>query len=49
MPRSLCPTEAEEGKALVSYLRMRGLTFTHIPNETGSSPEARRRAIRMKQ
>lgn len=43
------PLEAEEGKALVAYLRLRGHKFTHIPNETGRSPEARRRAIRMKQ
>ena len=43
------PLEAEEGKTLVAYLRVRGYKFTHIPNETGSSPEARRRAIRMKQ
>lgn len=44
-----CPTEAQEGKTLVAYLRLKGYKFTHIPNETGSSPEARRRAIRMKQ
>lgn len=43
------PTEAEEGKILVAYLRTRGLRFTHVPNETGHSPEAKRRAIRMKQ
>lgn len=43
------PTEAQEGAALVAYLRIRGHMFTHIPNETGGSPEARRRAIRMKQ
>lgn len=41
--------EAEEGKMLVAYLRVRRIPFTHIPNETGSSPEAKRRAIRMKQ
>jgi hypothetical protein len=43
------PTEAQEGTMLVAYLRTRGFSFTHIPNETGSSPEAKRRAIRMKQ
>lgn len=43
------PTEAEEAKILVAYLRVHGLMFTHAPNETGSSPEARRRAVRMKQ
>lgn len=43
------PTEAEEARTLVAYLRLRGLKFTHIGNETGHSPEARRRAIRLKQ
>jgi len=43
------PTEREEAKLLVAYLRIHGYTFHHSPNETGSSPEARRRAIRMKQ
>lgn len=43
------PLESEEAKTLVAYLRMRGLKFTHIANETGHSPEAKRRAIRMKQ
>lgn len=33
---------------LVAYLRIRGLAFTHIANETGGSPEALRRAIRVK-
>lgn len=42
-------TEREEAKILVAYLRTRGYVFHHSPNETGSSPEARRRAIRMKQ
>lgn len=44
----IIPTEAQEGEQLVAYLRMRGLPFTHIANETGSSNEARRRAVRMK-
>ena len=43
------PTEAQEAQVLVSYLRLKGYKFTHIPNETGSSQEARRRAVRMKQ
>lgn len=43
------PTEAEEGKTLVAYLRIKGYKFTHIGNETGSTPDAKRRAIRMKQ
>jgi hypothetical protein len=42
------PTEAQEGDMLVAYLRTRGLRFTHIANETGGTPEARRRAIRVK-
>lgn len=33
---------------LVQYLQTRGLKFTHIANETGSSGEAMRRAIRVK-
>lgn len=44
-----CPTEFEEGKILVAYLRTRGFKFTHIPNETGHDDYAKRRAIRMKQ
>lgn len=44
-----CPTEFEEGKILVAYLRTRGFMFTHIPNETGHDDYAKRRAIRMKQ
>ena len=42
------PLESEEGNTLVAYLRTRGLKFHHSPNETGSSPEAKRRAVRMK-
>lgn len=42
------PTEADEARTLVSYLRLRGYRFHHSPNETGSSMEARRRAIRVK-
>jgi hypothetical protein len=42
-------SEAEEAKLLVAWLRIRGYKFHHSPNETGSSPEARRRGIRMKQ
>lgn len=48
MTSPLVPTEAQEGEALVAYLRMKGLRFTHIPNETGHSLEARKRAVRMK-
>ena len=44
----MIPTEAQEGEALVAYLRIKGYYFTHIPNETGGSLEARRRAIRVK-
>jgi hypothetical protein len=42
------PTEADEARTLVAYLRLRGYFFHHSPNETGSSMEARRRAIRVK-
>jgi hypothetical protein len=43
------PTEAEEGKALVAYLRVRGYKFTHIANESGSSRrDAMIRGARMK-
>jgi hypothetical protein len=42
------PTEAQEAELLVAYMRIKGYTFHHSPNETGSSPEARRRAIRVK-
>lgn len=44
----MIPTEAEEAKTLVAYLRIRGYVFHHSPNETGHSDEARRRAVRMK-
>lgn len=43
------PTEKEEARTLVAYLRIKGLKFTHIGNETGHSPEAKRRAISLKQ
>lgn len=41
-------TEAEEQVRFVNWCRARGYKIHHSPNETGSSPEARRRAIRMK-
>lgn len=41
--------ESEEAKMLVAYLQINGYKFFHAPSETGSSPEARRRAVRMKQ
>ncbi len=43
------PLESEEAKVLVAWLRVKGYKFMHIPSETGGTPEARRRAIRMKQ
>lgn len=49
MSRQPCPLEADEAKVFVAWLRVHGLTFYHAPSETGSSPEARRRAVRMKQ
>lgn len=42
------PTEAEEQIMVVQYLELRGHKFTAIPNETGSSMEAKRRAVRLK-
>ena len=47
--RPPCPLEAEEASILVRYLRLRGIRFHHSPNETGHTPEAKRRANRMKQ
>lgn len=43
------PLEKDEGLILVAYLRTHGIRFHHSPNETGGTPEAKRRAIRMKQ
>lgn len=48
MTKLPCPSEAQEGDILVAWLRLKGLAFTHIANETGGSPEAFRRAIRVK-
>jgi hypothetical protein len=42
------PTEAQEAEVLVAYMRVKQYKFTHIPNETGHTQEARRRAVRMK-
>lgn len=41
-------TEQQEAETLAAYLRLKGYSFTHIPNETGGDPAARRRAVRMK-
>lgn len=49
MSRLPCPLESDEAKVFVAWLRVHGLLFYHAPSETGSSPEARRRAVRMKQ
>lgn len=43
------PTEAEEGRRLVAYLRVKGYKFSHIANETGSGRGARFQGIRNKQ
>ena len=45
----MIPTEAEEAKALVAYLRLKGYKFTHISNETGSGRIAMLQGIRNKQ
>lgn len=47
--KELVPTEAEECKILVAYLRVRNLTFTHIANETGYGRHAKLMGIRNKQ
>lgn len=44
----MVPLESEEQAAFIAWLRLRGIKHHHSPNETGSSPEARRRAVRMK-
>jgi len=46
--KKIVPSEQVEAEALASWLRLQRFDFTHIPNETGSSDEAKRRAIRMK-
>jgi hypothetical protein len=43
------PTEAQEARTLVAYLRVRGYRFTHVANETGSGRGARFQGIRNKQ
>lgn len=45
---TVLPTEDAEQRALVQWLRLRGYAFHHSPNATGHTPEARRRAGRMK-
>jgi Holliday junction resolvase len=42
------PTESQEAVQFVAWLRLNKYKFHHSPNETGSSPEARRRAVRVK-
>ena len=43
------PTEAEEGRAFVAYLRLKGYRFHHSANETGSGRGAKFQGIRNKQ
>lgn len=43
------PTEAEECKAFVAYLRIRNHKFTHIANETGFGRHAKLMGVRNKQ
>lgn len=45
----MIPTEAEEAKALVAYLRLKGYRFTHCANETGSGRIAMMQGVRNKQ
>lgn len=42
------PTEEQEAIVFANWLGVYGVPFSHIPNETGSDPAARRRAVRMK-
>jgi hypothetical protein len=44
----MIPTEQQEAETLAAWLRVHGIPFTHVPNETGHTMEAKRRAIRMK-
>ena len=44
----IIPTEQQEAEAFATYCRIKNYDFTHIPNETGSDPRARARAVRMK-
>ena len=42
-------SEQQHAEALARWLNtLHGCSFTHVPNETGSSDEAKRRAVRMK-
>lgn len=43
------PTEAQEGRTFVAYLRIKRYRFTHIANETGSGQSAKFQGIRNKQ
>lgn len=45
----MIPTEAEEARRLVAYLRIKGYKFTHIANETGSGRTAMLQGRRNKQ
>lgn len=44
----MMPTEQQEGEVLAAYCHVKRYDFTHVPNETGSDPRARARAVRMK-
>ena len=44
----LVPSEQVEAEAFAQWLEINRFRFTHVPNETGGSDEAKRRAIRMK-
>lgn len=48
MTKNNTALEAQEAIAFSQWLSVRGIWHTHVPNDTGSSPEARRRAIKMK-
>lgn len=37
VPSQIIPSEAQEHRLLVAYLRVRGFKFTHVANETGTA------------
>lgn len=44
----MIPTEQQECDKLVQYLRLRGIRFTHIANETGAGRDSRMQGRRNK-
>lgn len=48
MPTMKYPTESEEAHTFVAWLQVKGYMLHHSPNETGHTPEMKRRAVRVK-